>query len=423
MEHLARQDSAPQNGPTTPKARHHAPDMDAPTVVFVPLGGEPKKAPPVTPAPAATPAPAKPQNLAPAPAKPATPAKAPAKQAKPPRVAADVQAARRPVAIQRGSQGSAATGKPQTAPPAHRPAPTAYHPAETAYRPATPPPQHTTPKRVYSYERVNNPRSETRRGTATHSTATRGQPARLTLFLQVGAAALLVVALVLLAVFYNIWAGYQASRASYQKLNSNLHWAQSTPAAKEGSQLDFSALLAQNPDTVGWITAPGMGVSLPVTQSAEGNIYLDHGFDGTPNSSGCLFLASWDTAGWAEGLHRVIYGHNIHDGTMFGQLANYRDKAFYAQNPAFMLYTPQGDYQCVVFACADATDGDENYTLDWQQGPAYDAYLAGLKANALYDTGVEVPGGSQILTLSTCTSSFAVNDQRFVVHAVMEKVG
>ena len=40
----------------------------------------------------------------------------------------------------------------------------------------------------------------------------------------------------------------------------------------------------------------------------------------------------------------------------------------------------------------------------------------------LYDTGVDVPSGSHILTLSTCRSAYASNNQRFVVHAIMEPI-
>ena len=37
-------------------------------------------------------------------------------------------------------------------------------------------------------------------------------------------------------------------------------------------------------------------------------------------------------------------------------------------------------------------------------------------------TGVDVPSGSHILTLSTCRSAYASNNQRFVVHAIMEPI-
>ena len=37
-------------------------------------------------------------------------------------------------------------------------------------------------------------------------------------------------------------------------------------------------------------------------------------------------------------------------------------------------------------------------------------------------SAVDVPSGSHILTLSTCRSAYASNNQRFVVHAIMEPI-
>ena len=118
----------------------------------------------------------------------------------------------------------------------------------------------------------------------------------------------------------------------------------------------------------------------------------------------------------------MIHGHNIHNGAMFGKLDAYRKQDFYSANPTFTLYTPDGDYLCRIFSAHDAKSDDPCYAVDYSEGEDYDAFLRYLKELSLYDTGVDVPGGSHILTLSTCRSAYASNNQRFVVHAIMEPI-
>ena len=92
-------------------------------------------------------------------------------------------------------------------------------------------------------------------------------------------------------------------------------------------QESFSDLLAVNPDTVGFLTIDGV-VSLPVVQRQNDNeYYLTHDFSGGEHAEGALFL---------DGLNRlspeddclIVYGHNMQNGTMFGDLKLYRELYF-----------------------------------------------------------------------------------------------
>lgn len=38
----------------------------------------------------------------------------------------------------------------------------------------------------------------------------------------------------------------------------------------------------------------------------------------------------------------LVYGHNMKNGSMFGQLKNYQEKEFYGKNPGFFIDTPGG---------------------------------------------------------------------------------
>ena len=121
-----------------------------------------------------------------------------------------------------------------------------------------------------------------------------------------------------------------------------------------------------------------------------------------------------------DGLYRVIYGHNLHDGSMFNGLLNYRDEDFYAANPTFTLYTPEGAGTWRIFSCHTATDMEELYRTDRTAGEEYDAFLQQLLEASEYDTGAELPEGAQVVTLSTCLTSYGSGLERYVVHAYRE---
>lgn len=116
----------------------------------------------------------------------------------------------------------------------------------------------------------------------------------------------------------------------------------------------------------------------------------------------------------------MIYGHNLHDGSMFNGLLNYRDEDFYAANPTFTLYTPEGAGTWRIFSCHTATDMEELYRTDRTAGEEYDAFLQQLLEASEYDTGAELPEGAQVVTLSTCLTSYGSGLERYVVHAYRE---
>ena len=205
--------------------------------------------------------------------------------------------------------------------------------------------------------------------------------------------------------------------AQYQYGKSGRYYArlQQTAADPDGG-IDFAALQAINPDAAAWLEMPGLGISLPVVQAADNETYLHRSFDGSDSPAGCLFFAA--PAG--DGLYRVIYGHNLHDGSMFNGLLNYRDEDFYAANPTFTLYTPEGAGTWRIFSCHTATDMEELYRTDRTAGEEYDAFLQQLLEASEYDTGAELPEVAQVVTLSTCLTSYGSGLERYVVHAYRE---
>ena len=197
------------------------------------------------------------------------------------------------------------------------------------------------------------------------------------------------------------------------------------PAADAGEILpQYRELYEKNSDLIGWLRIDGTDIDLPVVQTPGDNeYYLRRGFDRFYAVGGTLFLdercsvsADAPTANW------LIYGHNMRDGSMFGQLVRYRDEDFYKAHPTFTFDTLYESGTWQVVAAVDTALGadalpyytffDADTKLDWQHR------VRAITEKALYDTGVTPEYGAQLLTLSTCGDTRPDTDARFALLAV-----
>lgn len=199
--------------------------------------------------------------------------------------------------------------------------------------------------------------------------------------------------------------------------------AQPTPLPEAQILSQYRDLYEQNGDMVGWLRIEGTDIDYPVMQTPGDNeYYLRRGFDKLYATSGTLFLDERCSLGPDPTANWLIYGHNMSDGTMLGELDRYADPDFYTEHPTFTFdtLTTPGTWQVVaVIRTKLGQDEWPYYTFfdahsraEWQR--RVDAILD----LALYDTGVTPEYGDQLLTLSTCGTSSFYTDERFAVLAV-----
>lgn len=202
----------------------------------------------------------------------------------------------------------------------------------------------------------------------------------------------------------------------------NVQTPESTAETENAILPKYQDLYAQNSDLVGWLTIDAIGVDYPVMQTPGDNeYYLRRGFDKLYSLAGSLFLdencriTSPSTANW------LIYGHNMSDGSMFGQLDKYAEESFYREHPTFEFDTLYEEMQWQIVAVIRTQVGSDDlpyYTFfdasserDWQ------AKYQAVMDLALYDTGVTAQYGDQLLTLSTCGTTSSTTDKRLAVIA------
>ena len=243
------------------------------------------------------------------------------------------------------------------------------------------------------------------------------------------AAALLLVFLFSGWNLYRIYRGYAAAERQYQQLEQYVSPPTAAPeptapTVSEPSepepppypQVDFESLRAINPDVVGWLTIDGTRIHYPVVQGSDNAFYLNHGFEGQANSSGCLFL-DVDNDGTFQEANQIVYGHYMKNGSMFHDLASYKEQAFFDAHPTGWLLTPETAYRLEFFSgYVSDVYGDAWETEFAEQ--AFPAWLQVCRDNSRFRSDVIPETNSRVLTLSTCSYEF--QNARFVLHAVLQ---
>lgn len=191
----------------------------------------------------------------------------------------------------------------------------------------------------------------------------------------------------------------------------------SKPKEHQTLSVDFEKLKKINPDVVAWIQFDEPEkINYPVVKGEDNDKYLHTTFEGKKNSSGAIFMDVANDGGFSD-RNTFIYGHNMKNGSMFGQLRKFKTKDYYEQNPYFYIYTPDGEevkYQ--IFAVCIVEDTSKSYTRFYNSDEEYIDYLQYIKSIALYDTGIRLAAEAKIVSLSTCTN--VSETQRLLVHGV-----
>ena len=137
------------------------------------------------------------------------------------------------------------------------------------------------------------------------------------------------------------------------------------PSDIEGTSLadltvDWDALKAVNPDTVGWIYIPGTPVNYPVVHTTDNDKYLTRDFKGSEGwiaTFGAIFLAAENKGDFTD-ANNIVYGHHLNDGSMFACIADFEDKAKFGEHRTAYLLTPQGNYRLTTVSLVHVAADD-----------------------------------------------------------------
>ena len=257
-----------------------------------------------------------------------------------------------------------------------------------------------------------------------------------------------VMVLLLLAVFLfslyrvlHILQGYRTAQAVYDKAAQTYmlpveRMDGDAQAEEMPPQIDFEGLRAVNRDVIGWIFIEGTDVNYPLLAGADNQQYLFQSYMKKYAVAGSIFLDYRCSTNLSD-YHTVIYGHNMKNGMMFGELDAYQKADYLAAHPHVYIIMADGSWNKYrVLACEHVSVESAVYDLPCDTKQKIKALRAQLAQSSGYAAeeaaaadaadgalqGAAQGSGAKLLTLSTCTND-SRDDVRFAVYCVLEEMG
>jgi len=229
---------------------------------------------------------------------------------------------------------------------------------------------------------------------------------------------LAAAALLLLTVSILAYAGWQYARdARDNEVSDAQTLIKPEPEPEPGGEpppMDFTGLQKENPEIVGWISIPRLGIDYPVVQGTDNSYYLTRTAQRKTSKLGALFLDFRANKDFSD-FNSVIYGHNMQSGRMFGTLRQMREQAAFDRVKEGTLSTPGGTYRLEIFAVVAADSRSRFYDYIFASPDSKTAHLDMVRAQAIFYRGIGVTADDRILALSTC--SYEYIDARTLVIA------
>ncbi len=158
-------------------------------------------------------------------------------------------------------------------------------------------------------------------------------------------------------------------------------------------EVDFDALLQVNNDVIGWIYIEGTDISYPLLCGRDNQQYLFQSYEKKYLTAGSIFIDYRCSRDFTDS-RMVVYGHNMHNGSMFGKLDKFTKESYMKKHPYVYILLPGGE------------------TLKYEVKKTYKADIEG----EVYKlpSGEAKDSEDRKLYLSTCTEDSS-DTQRFVV--------
>lgn len=205
-----------------------------------------------------------------------------------------------------------------------------------------------------------------------------------------------------------------------------------TPDGDDGSTalpgmiVDWDALLAVNPDTVGWVYVPGTPINYPIVHSHDNDEYLYVNFNGEYGNGlqptyGTPFLMAQNAGDFSDAAN-IVQAHDMENGTMFAEIPKLgNDEAFNAHRTAYVL-TPRRNYRLQSMALVECAANDPIVRTSFNGRDDFAGYLEGLLSRSIVaadPAGPAVEDIGKAVLLSTCTAD-GTDRRSLLVCAVVE---
>lgn len=171
----------------------------------------------------------------------------------------------------------------------------------------------------------------------------------------------------------------------------------------------------QNPDIAGWISIPGTIIDYLFVQSDNLDYYLYRNIKQEYAQAGSIFMDPNCSKDFSD-FNTILYGHNMNDGSMFGQLEKFSDEEFFNAHSQGVIYLPGKRYAIEIFAYMTVLPTDSMvYNMEMTGEKQKQEYLEYVSTESAQYKATTITDTTRIVTLSTCANDY--NNKRMVLLA------
>lgn len=160
-----------------------------------------------------------------------------------------------------------------------------------------------------------------------------------------------------------------------------------------------------NPDVKAWIQVPKTNIDYPVVQGQDDMEYINKNVYGEFELSGAIFLSCLNKDDFSD-PYNLVYGHNMKNGGMFADVADFTNKEYFETHQKGKLYLTDATRKIRFFACMKVTAADAKiYHPDGYRKENLKDLLDYIQVNAVQYRDVNVADENSLIALSTCSEA------------------
>ena len=160
-----------------------------------------------------------------------------------------------------------------------------------------------------------------------------------------------------------------------------------------------------NPDVKAWIQVPKTNIDYPVVQGQDDMEYINKNVYREFELSGAIFLSCLNKDDFSD-PYNLVYGHNMKNGGMFADVADFTNKEYFETHQKGKLYLTDATRKIRFFACMKVTAADAKiYHPDGYRKENLKDLLDYIQANAVQYRDVNVADENSLIALSTCSEA------------------
>lgn len=161
----------------------------------------------------------------------------------------------------------------------------------------------------------------------------------------------------------------------------------------------YNTYKQKNNDTVGWIRIADTQVDYPIMYSNDNNYYLNRSPNKISSQYGSIFLDQQSNGQW--GVLNLIHGHNMNNGSMFGDVAKMMNEPYFSEHNKIQIYDGKTLKEYTAFCAFSLDDTKEGIPVQYSSLDEYyaviDDYVSRSRVEGEYPDGC-----TDFIILNTC---------------------